>query len=406
MRIQRQSETFAYRVATAPTLDRVDEAWARNEIHEHLSRSRPDEAVRRRVATNLNQDIVDRLDSEFHEWYFSQPKHEKNYSDLQGPIGNWKNIENFLKSKYPAAHRGLDMGMEEVTPLLDGPNTPQYAQDAQSDVQVYRQRNPAPPGSNRPYETGPEAVSQYGYDPKEIAAVMLMLHNQSHPFRSTQDDFFSHDLDRLYDIAQKRQQMQKAYDQKQKSLVTAALTQNIVDRLQNEFDQWWEDSGKEHIDHPFAWPGRGPIGHWPNVEAFLFDKYPAAYRGYDTGFENAGPVLENGTRTPWSEDESYETGPEAFHEYGYDPKEVAAGMLLLHNQTHPFRGFMQQSDQDRLVDIFQKRMKMQRDFDRRMKQQGEQQAFFTKDELLKPDKQKELVTAAKQLLSCLEGRNA
>lgn len=313
------------------------------------------------------------LDTDMDEYRAQQDHFRRVNNEIKrrGAIGWWPNIENFLKSKYPAAHKNFEAGWEEAGYQLD---------------------NSKP---DKAYATGPEAVAQHGYDPSEIAAGMLMLHNQSHPLRGRLEDT---DKQRLVDIFQKRQQMQQAHEQKQKSLVTAALTQDIVDRLGKEFDDWWGE--REHIDHPFAWPGRGPIGHWPNVEDFLYDKYPAAHRGLDMGYEETEPIL---AERPWEEDDwghqQYATGPEAVAQYGYDPKEIAAGMLLLHNQTHPFRGHLAQEDQDRLVDIFQKRQKMQRDFDRRMKQQGEQQAFFTKEELLNPEKQKELVTAAKQLLS-------
>lgn len=40
-------------------------------------------------------------------------------------------------------------------------------------------------------------------------------------------------------------------------------------------------------------------------------------------------------------------------------------MLLLHNKTDRFRGDMSQEDQQRLVDIFQKRQQMQREYEKR-----------------------------------------
>jgi ribosomal protein S18 acetylase RimI-like enzyme len=61
----------------------------------------------------------------------------------------------------------------------------------------------------------------------------------------------------------------------------------------------------------------------------------------------------------------YDTGPEAVERHGYDPAEVAASMLLLHNRSHPLRGDMEQRDVDRLTGIVQKRHQMQRDYENR-----------------------------------------
>ena len=100
---------------------------------------------------------------------------------------DWRNIEKFLQKHYPASYRGLDMGFEEAQPILD-------AKSLSPAVKVYRERHPAPPRAYRPYETGPEAYSQYGYDPREIAAGMLLLHNRSQPFRT---DLEEADIERL-----------------------------------------------------------------------------------------------------------------------------------------------------------------------------------------------------------------
>jgi hypothetical protein len=181
----------------------------------------------------------------------------------------------------------------------------------------------------------------------------------------------------------------------------AALTQDIVDRLHGEFRDWWR-SGKgleafnkhpvvsrylEHhnnlgnlSDEQFdqyrnfqdqhrriknEMRRRGPIGWWPNVENFLKDNYPAAHRGFSAGLEDAKWSLDYPTSGGYGG--PYQTGPEAVNQHGYDPKEIAAGMLLLHNESHPFRGDMAKEDQQRLVDIFQKRQQMQRDYDQNKK---------------------------------------
>lgn len=145
----------------------------------------------------------------------------------------------------------------------------------------------------------------------------------------------------------------------------AAVNQEMVDGLNTQFHDWWETTGKHQsggsVDDvaqmDFMDEDRGPIGHWPNIENFLKEKYPAAHKGLGMGLE-AEWSLDGGAKP-------YLTGPEAIKQHGYDPSEIAAGMLLLHNQSDPFRGDMAQQDQDRLNDIAQKRYKMQRAYDSR-----------------------------------------
>lgn len=184
----------------------------------------------------------------------------------------------------------------------------------------------------------------------------------------------------------------------------AALTQDVVDRLKSEFDEWWKGTGEEVPQVKGAWPGRGAIGHWPTIERFLGEKYPAAFKGFNMGHEEVTPMLDRtvysgdsvfGDLQPeddcpacfgygnsghpdedcavcggdgWANpDALYDSGSKAVARHGYDPSEIAAGMLLLHNESHPFRGGMSDADQERLVDIFQKRQKMQRDYEERQK---------------------------------------
>jgi GNAT superfamily N-acetyltransferase len=142
----------------------------------------------------------------------------------------------------------------------------------------------------------------------------------------------------------------------------AALNQQLLDRLHGEFHDWWRSERRD--PQPGADPTRGPIGHWPHVEQFLFEQYPAASMGFEMGMEEAGPVMD-GTTIPYLQGAEYETGPDATKLYGYDPKEVAAGLLLLHNKTHPLRGDVAQKDLDRLTDIAQKRYQMQRTYEQR-----------------------------------------
>lgn len=157
----------------------------------------------------------------------------------------------------------------------------------------------------------------------------------------------------------------------------AAVNQDLVDKLHNEFHQWAVDYAGPSEDLYGDQHNRGPIGEWKNVESFLHDRYPAAHKNHDYGQEEAAWALDGHEPMPYqlenqgkeygSDLTPYVTGPEAVAQHGYDPAEIAASMVLLHNQSHPLRGNLAQEDQDRLTDIFQKRQKMQRDYDQRTK---------------------------------------
>jgi GNAT superfamily N-acetyltransferase len=295
-------------------------------------------------------EVTGRLQGEFDDWWGGTGNA---WEEDGHPTKYWPNIEKFLKERYPEAHRDFYMGHEQAGTTLD--------------------HYPTVGGNWKgSYETGPDAVSQYGYDPKEIAAGMLLLHNQSDiPMREQvfgmgQDDIVRQDKDRLNKIFQNRMQMQRDYEQRQANSRLAAVNQEMVDNLNTQFHDWWgnqKPSGGSVDDFAmsdFMDEDRGPIGHWPNIENFLKEKYPAAHKGLGMGLE-----------AEWSLDgaaKPYLTGPEAIKQHGYDPSEIAAGMLLLHNQSDPFRGDMAQQDQDRLNDIAQKRYKMQRNYDNRQTQ--------------------------------------
>lgn len=151
--------------------------------------------------------LVDRLEGEFNDW--AKKNNITNPSDLswapRGPIGHWPNIELFLKNRYPAAHRNLAMGDELSRPLMDRGETPKYRHEKD---QHPPRANPAEESLNVPYETGPEALAKYGYDPKEITAAMLLLHDDSHIGRT----LLKRDQNRLNDIARKRHKMQEAFE--------------------------------------------------------------------------------------------------------------------------------------------------------------------------------------------------
>lgn len=171
----------------------------------------------------------------------------------------------------------------------------------------------------------------------------------------------------------------------------AAVTQSLVDRLHNEFHQWHKQRDRNSASYKdwakYGDPDAGPISNWPSIESFLKDRYPAAHRGHHMGLEQAQPLLDSTMGDPdsydpqadprgWGRDSSgrlvptegvklYDTGPDAVAQHGYDPAEIAAGMLLLHNRAHPLRADMAQEDQARLNDIFDKRVKMQRNYEQR-----------------------------------------
>lgn len=154
----------------------------------------------------------------------------------------------------------------------------------------------------------------------------------------------------------------------------------VTQKLRGEFYDW-HDQQPEDSNFLDSFSNRGgvdpnnPLGHWPTIENFLKDKYPEAHRGFLNGQEDAGEFMDDPDQaTPLSrydpdEDGSYWPEPyssEGHQELGYDPKEVAAGMLLLHNRAHSGRGdSYMDTDKARLVDIFNKRQQMQRDYERR-----------------------------------------
>ena len=146
----------------------------------------------------------------------------------------------------------------------------------------------------------------------------------------------------------------------------AALTEDLASRLQGEFDAWWAANGDSVPPYRLHDEKRGPVGSWPYVEEFLRSEYPAAHRGLEMGWEEAGALLDHPDRPlpyvsrPGGADVApYATGRAAVDEHGYDPAEVAAGMVLLHNRSMPARARFHIEDEARLRDIAVKRHRMQ-----------------------------------------------
>lgn len=285
----------------------------------------------------VNPESVDRIEAEFNDWWDANDLElpSDSWDGARGPIGHWGTVEKFLRDKYPAAYQGFTMGLEEAADTLDRPEHHRNA-----------------------YPTGPEAIAQYGYDPAEIAASLVLLHSQTHPFRRDEVD-----QRRLTDIFDTRMRMQREYDERRgpNKNKTAALDDDLLDRLSGEYKQWRRQRPKGSI---FGGDWVGGIDHWPSIETFLKDRYPASYRGLEYGLEDAGALLDGEEMFHPRAVNPYETGPEAEAEHGYDPREIASAFLLLHNKTDRGRDYTEE-DQDRLWDIAQKRMRMQRDYEKR-----------------------------------------
>lgn len=199
MEIQRQSEAFAYRLA-APPVSRHYSTKVLQGIH--------------KTAADLVKDYTDNLYKEFHDWIDQQefwPRGDTRPTDytqpMGGPLTYWDNIEEFMKERYPAAYRGYSYGQEQAAPALDG----------------YGMVFPVYPRQERtiPYETGPEAVSKYGYDPRQVAAGFMYLHSKAHNTArpTSRTNRIPRDIDRLSDIFQKRVEMQEKA--RQRKLVNA-----------------------------------------------------------------------------------------------------------------------------------------------------------------------------------------
>lgn len=222
MRIKRQRETFCYR------LSYYGDGYRSNPFSPDslplLGEETPylDGADSQELYDLTTQEnVLGKVDQEFNDWAYENNKDNPYdtpdtpgwHGEPRGPIGYWPNVEDFLREKYPAAHRGLTLGMEEAGFLMDVvPYTnPTYKKPVHD--QEGRFVNDLPP-----YETGIDAVNKYGYDPKEIVAALMLLHNDTSPIRKRKQrkgvpSFQQEDLDRLHDIAVKRYMQQRVYEE-------------------------------------------------------------------------------------------------------------------------------------------------------------------------------------------------
>lgn len=147
----------------------------------------------------ISRDSINRLEDEFYDWHENESGGLDNemapdYDPDRGPISYWPHIENFLSQKYPAAFRGHGAGRENAGRILEG-HPPEDGMRG--------------PGDETPYETGPEAVAKYGYDPAETAASMVFLHGRTDPHADPSE----YDQGWLANLFHTRQKMQRNYEQ-------------------------------------------------------------------------------------------------------------------------------------------------------------------------------------------------
>lgn len=232
-------------------------------------------------------DVLGKVDREFHDWAYENNKQNPYdeegspgwHGEARGPVGYWPHVEDFLKERYPAAHRGLSLGMEEVGYLMDvAPHT--HTDDPKWKKPIYPfDKKDGKYVEDLPlYETGVDAVNKYGYDPKEVVAALMLLHNDTSQVRKKKQRdgvprFQQEDLDRLHDIAVRRYKMQQQYEEANngqrspREPVTARRTATapVLDALQYE-DQTRADfpevANGPVLDKPADFPDDWFEKHW------------------------------------------------------------------------------------------------------------------------------------------------
>lgn len=131
----------------------------------------------------------------------------------------------------------------------------------------------------------------------------------------------------------------------------------VTSRLHNEFNQWAEPLRAAGKIGPYP---ANLVTHWPYVERFMKENYPAAHKGFDMGHEEVRPAINRGLKDPSKA--VYETGPDAVAKYGYDPMETAAGMVLLHSNGRPTSERM---NKQMLTNIYKNRVQMQQNYNQK-----------------------------------------
>lgn len=214
--------------------------------------------------------VTNRLKGEFHDWFDALPQdrldeirnieiHPFMDHHENSPISHWPTVERFLKDKYPAAHRGFLNGREDASMWLDHPNN-EYEDPMLEGDDEFGSLPPPEPYSSADHQ-------KLGYDPQEVAAGMVLLHNRAHSGR--QDSYLTTDKNRLVDIYNKRQQMQRAYEQRQanrrvampkKKPVYFALNPNSPGHAM----AYWGDRYEPIAE--VKWTTKGKSGYSPNWE--------------------------------------------------------------------------------------------------------------------------------------------
>jgi GNAT superfamily N-acetyltransferase len=293
-----------------------------------------------RIAAPVNQNVVTRLNDEFHQWWkdsgYTWDPYERGTASEdyeRGPMGDWPTIEEFLEERYPAAHRGLMMGQEIARPLLDGVGRDEEALGRwDSNPQTQRNFNmlQVTHGDNvPPYETGPEAQAQHGYDPREVAAAFLLLHNKTHPlrgYRAGEDqarldeiaqarnaEFDNADIDVLHDIAQKRTKMQRAAMPAEDAYDNAYKSQGHVPRPVSVQGPWYHGTREDLPDGTilvpspdkslwryFDRPGKENRADWVwmDTDAHIAKQFSKGGHVYEVEPLDEGPWEWNGGMLP------------------------------------------------------------------------------------------------------------
>lgn len=205
--------------------------------------------------------------------------------------------------------------------------------------------------------------------PGEIDRISVDPKHQGNSVASSMFDFAKqheprlHHSDQLTDDGRGWSEYEKSRNAR-----LAAFGEDLINRLHGEFHDWWKTAPEDPTDdREWEYYGDGgPLNSWAHIERFMADRYPAAHKNQFGGNDEARPNLLSETRRnrTWG-------GPEEIGQHGYDPAEVAAGMLVLHNRAHAKPPYDDEGDSfgdfdmSYLTRAFQKRQDMQRNYEQR-----------------------------------------